>query len=883
LLLLAPQALADDGYGGARTEWVDAGVHQPVLTKAPALLHAVEPAFPEEAKADQLTGDVTMAVEIRADGTVGTVEVTQPAGHGFDAAAVAAVKQFVFSPAEIDDVPAAVRISYTQHFFFTAPPPPDAGPEAPPEVDAGPPAPAYPVSFTGRILERASRKPLPGAALEAFTAGASAEDGGAPFDTGLTETDGTFAMRLPPGPVHLRVREGSHRPYETDETIKPGERVEATYYLMPRGVGLYETVVKGERDPKEVSRHTLEREELEKVPGSMGDPIRVIQDMPGVARAAFLSGALIVRGASSDETQTYIDGVPIPQLFHFLGGPSVISPEFIEKLDFYPGGFGAQYGRAIGGTVDVATRSPKDDSVHGSVKLDLIDEGLYVSAPVTRELTVSAAARRSALDFVIPVVLPLLTDSGIVVVPTYYDYQLRLDYKPQALPGHTFKLFFFGSDDQLKVATTGSLSGANFSLNNHIDFQRVLGTWAYRHGPLSLTTTGYVGRSGFSLGVGLFQVDSSDVSGGLRHTAELELGKHFTLRGGLDVDLDSAGYSARLPAFPLNFRPFPGESPERPNMVISGSVGEYDYAGWVEGELKLPGRVKVIPGVRVDLYRLLGQTRPSAAPRLIARWDLGAEDRPWTLKGSVGLYNQSPGAVNLDSRFGNPDLSLEKAFQTSLGVEHKFTDAIHVEVTGFYNRRYDLAEGTNDIVVGSDGTRKRVLVESIGLGRAYGIEVLARHEITQHFFGWIAYTLSWSEERNHGEPYALGINDQRHILTVIGQYKFGNGWELGGRFRLTSGVPSTPTTGAVLDTDTQVYNPVYGATDSSRQPTFHQLDLRVDRVFLFDQWTLGLYLDVQNVYNHTNQEGIIPDYRYNTALTVPDIPILPTLGVKGSF
>ena len=85
------------------------------------------------------------------------------------------------------------------------------------------------------------------------------------------------------------------------------------------------------------------------------------------------------------------------------------------------------------------------------------------------------------------------------------------------------------------------------------------------------------------------------------------------------------------------------------------------------------------------------------------------------------------------------------------------------------------------------------------------------------------------------------------------------------------------------DADQQLYDPIYGATNAGRLPTFQQLDLRVDRVFLFDRWMLALYLDVQNVLDHTNQEGVIVDYRYRTQIVVPDIPILPTIGVRGSF
>src|SRR5437660_735098 len=95
LSVLPRPARADDAYGAVeRVERPDAG-HAPVLTKPPQLLTRVEPVFPEEAKQQGLAGDVTLQVDIGADGKVAGVQVVTSAGHGFDEAAVAAVKQFV--------------------------------------------------------------------------------------------------------------------------------------------------------------------------------------------------------------------------------------------------------------------------------------------------------------------------------------------------------------------------------------------------------------------------------------------------------------------------------------------------------------------------------------------------------------------------------------------------------------------------------------------------------------------------------------------------------------------------------------------------------------------------------------------------------------------
>lgn len=874
VLWCAPPALADEVFGGAvhPAEVPDAG-HTPVLTKPPQLLQSAEPVYPEEAKAEKLTGDVVMQVDIGADGKVGDVQVLQSAGHGFDEAAVAAVKQFVFSPAEIDNQPAPVRIQYTLHFVYQEPPPPeDAGPT---EVDGGapPPAPQYPIAIRGHILERASRKPIAGAAVKAETAS----------EPSITGPDGYFELRLPPGGVAITVLDPTHQVYQTHELIKTGELLEVTYYLMPKAYGLYETVVRSERDKKEVSRITLTREELEKVPGSFGDPLRVLSDLPGMARAPFGLGLLIVRGASPADTGVYIDGVEIPLLYHFGAGPSVLNPEFIDRLDFYPGGFGAEYGRAIGGIVDVKTRAPKPNQWSGSAHIDLIDTGVFLSAPVIEGLTVSVAARRSYVDAVFRVVLPLVSSSGVLVAPSSYDYQARIDYTPPTLSHNHFSLFFMGSDDLLNV-DTGSATATNFQVNMHTGFKRLMGSWVYKTDRLILTSSPYIGDDQQSIGVGLLAVDSPRNVAGLREKLELLIAPYLTLRLGIDSQLSGNTTTARIPLARNDYRRLPGEQGDPTPVSISEERDVYDWGEWAEGEITLPFGMKIFPSLRADQFKVGTHWYPELDPRIIFRQPLGAKEHQTALKASIGMYHELAPAADLDPTTGNPSLPLQAALQTSLGVEQKITDTINIDVTGFYNWRYNLAESSSVVITEPNGTIQRQNYAPTGKGRAYGVEVMLRHEITTNFFGWLAYTLSWSEDDPRpGAGFSPTSFDQRHNLILVAQYKFGNGWELGGRFQLTSGDPTTPVIDSTLSTDTMSYSSINGQANSARLPTFNQLDLRVDKTWLFDRWQLGVYLDVLNVYNAQNAEFLNYDYRYRTQQVITGIPILPTLGVKGSF
>ncbi|MBW2458939.1 MAG: hypothetical protein JRI68_30855, partial [Deltaproteobacteria bacterium] len=80
------------------------------------------------------------------------------------------------------------------------------------------------------------------------------------------------------------------------------------------------------------------------------------------------------------------------------------------------------------------------------------------------------------------------------------------------------------------------------------------------------------------------------------------------------------------------------------------------------------------------------------------------------------------------------------------------------------------------------------------------------------------------------------------------------------------------------------YTPIrFGADNSERLPMFHQLDIRIDKAWPFEAWKLSTYLDVQNVYNNRNVEGISYDFRYSTRTFATGIPIIPSIGLRGEF
>ncbi len=365
--------------------------------KPPALTHFVAAAYPPDAEAAGITGAVTLSIVIDEKGAVGAIKVVDPGPHpGFAPAAVAAVKQFQFSPAEIDGKPAAVEIEYRYEFVIKQAPPP-------------PPPTEKPVSLLGRIIERGTRDPVVGASVEA-----------ADLPTAETDTDGRFALRgLPVGPVKIHIVSSSHHPLTIDEIIEAGKVKEVEYRMNRKRYGAFESVVRGARERKEVAVHEVSMQEINTVPGTQGDVLKVLQDLPGVARAPFGLGLLIVRGSAPQDTKVYLDGVEIPLIFHFGALTAVVNSDIISGLDFYPGNFAANYGNAMGGTVEIRTRDPKHEW-HGAGHVDLYDGAAMVEGPVGNG-SFLLSVRRSWVDEVLKEVVP----QGLTVAPVFYDYQAK--------------------------------------------------------------------------------------------------------------------------------------------------------------------------------------------------------------------------------------------------------------------------------------------------------------------------------------------------------------------------------------------------------------------------------------------------------------------------
>jgi TonB family protein len=638
--------------------------------------------------------------------------------------------------------------------------------------------------------------------------------------------------------------------------------------------------VQGEKPPREPTKHVIAAEEISRIPGTNGDAIRAISSMPGVARPPGGDGMLIVRGSSPNDTQVFVDGTNIPMVYHFGGLSSVIPTEMLEKLDFYPGNFGPQYGRAMGGVVDVGVRSPRKDRLGGLLQFDLVDGRLLVEGPISKSTRFMLAGRRSWLDAWLG---PVLKESGVGVTkaPVYYDYQAMVEHDISRQT--TLRVFAFGADDRFKLtlkspdSTDPAIGGDAAEASS---FGRVQARIETRPSTTSrISSQVSVGRDSEHESIGSLGFDLTLDSIEARSDVRVQLSPAVTAVAGIDLQYLSYDVSWKAPPNDFDSTQSSGPLFGRPSVELKGKGDVFRPAGYAMLELTPVAGLKLYPGVRADYNT---DTKAwTVDPRLGARYDVHAGYPRTTLKGGLGLYHQPPQPYQSIEPFGTKGVGSPRAVHGSLGVEQELSQPLELSVEGFYK---DL----NNLVVpvaAANASENGQSYQNIGSGRVLGSEFLLRYKPQGRFFGWVAYTLSRSERRDADADAAYTFDyDQTHILTALGSYKLGRGWQLGGRFRYISGTPYTPELGGVMDYDAGTYAPVSSnARNSARTGAFHQLDVRIDKTWTFSAWKLSAYLDLQNTYLHQNPEGVSYNYNYSKSSSLTGIPFLPIIGLRGEL
>ncbi len=750
--------------------------------------------------------------------------------------------------------------------------------------------------FTLTVLEKGTGDPVQDATV--------VEEGGE-FST--TDAAGKAMLELKP-PTNIKVLASG---YETQTRRLQGANA-GTVYLVPLSVEAEGLAVVEDRVPDNNSKVTLITEELRKAPGSRGDPLKVVQSLPGVVSQGNRN---FVRGSGAGGNGVWVNRLPLNYLYHWgdvFGGVSTINPDLVKDFNIFLGGFPVEYGERLGGFFDIQLRAPKKDRLHQNYRLAINEAALLLEGPVGATDSFYLAGRHSYLDALFtPARINALTGAdkdqritSIVSVPRYYDAQALWRHE---LPRGNLDVQFFAAGDALEVLNRSStktdpdLAG---QLNARVDYKTAGLVWRQGWRPGWDTT--------MALSINNIREDQSigaDADGQayfartdfLRATWQPELvwhrseNAHYTLGaelayGRFPVDL----YIGNEPSDSAVDYNLTTATKYRLNKTIQAA----SYAPYIKYRRQWGERWTTTLGLRYTAIAGSGGIDMQGwSPRLSLEYALTPATQ---LIGSWGRYLQMPAESQLLDGFGNPGLTFTEAEHRVVGVLHRFNVAWNLQVEAYHKPMRHLS-------VPITGAAPPDNYANVGSGEAYGVDVLLKREYSGRRMGWLSYSYGRSRRTNAltGESYRFSA-DQPQTLTLVWRQPLPGTlrrWDLGVKFQVHSGTPYTPVIGRekwcrdtnglcndpnIAETDPLVFwRPVYADFNSARLPTFYMMDLRVDRPIRFDTWKMNFYVDMQNVTAAGNVLGYnygenYQDYDHPSEAT--GLPLLiPFIGIEARF
>lgn len=762
-------------------------------------------------------------------------------------------------------------------------------------------------ALVGRVRATGDRAPVVDARVVIAPVDPTRATGEEPAWTRATSTDaeGRFSVQdLPVGEVEVVVLREAFLRTRTVATVVAGGTVGAELWAARDPNTAYRTVVRRRATSTAggARAHTLEREEIRTLPGTQGDGLRALQNLPGVARPPAGLGLLVLRGAAPWQSLSFVGEHPVPRAFHSLPFAGIVQSEALERVEMVPSTASARYGPIAGGVVIMEPRRPRRDGVHGHGQIDLTGVNALMEGPVGRAAYL-VAARRGWVDGVLRT-FEKIDETQTYMLPGLWDYQSWI-----VVPGRPAELEVrvLGAGDRVRsrYRTRGAAGEPDeriTAFDYKSQFHRVDLVARWRFGQTRvLFTPSFRFQSDAAERPGSFDVSRREYATSLRAELEAPLGRRVRLLVGTDGMLSP--YSGRTePLEPTPELPF--------SNVDASSIVAVDAlaAAYVIVHFGRE-RWRISPGVRAQGFAYGAEAAAAVDPRLTARVALG--DR-FALAFGVGRYSRAAVAAqgtdgnlvsNAIDRFAPTALipgALTASFEPSVGstrppeglrvitgdqasatLEMELPWDVELQVGAFGRLLHDPGGLAEVPVSGSEEPRLAAVTSEVR-GYDAGGELLLRKRLSRRLYGWIAYT-GMRSIRDFAGVRSPGSFDQPHNLVLIASYGLPRNWRIGGRFRVASGNPYRPLLGAV-DFDPTQYGRrsvgILGTRNSSRFPVFHQLDVRVDKRWVLHRVEVTGYLDVQNVYNRQNVEAWIyqPDFRGRTGAL--GLPIFPSLGVR---
>ena len=719
----------------------------------------------------------------------------------------------------------------------------------------------------GRIFDEQSNTPIPFASIVIVDVGIGA----------TSDLDGNFLITgVEPGFRQIRASSIGYETRLTEEfMVTNAASANIEIPMRQIAVQVESFVVKASAFRREagspVSMRTITLSEIEKSPGGNRDISRVIQSFPGVSSSVSFRNDVIVRGGGASENSFYLDGMEIPNLNHFAtqgasGGPAgIINTDFLREVDFYSGAFPVNRGNALSSVIDMKQINGNQERLNFRGSVGATDLALTANGPLGENSTYVMSIRRSYLQFLFQVI-------GLPFLPTYTDYQVKVRTR-------------IDQKNEITFLSIGALD--NFDLNTSIEnpteeqeyivgYLPINNQWNYAIGAvyrnfgaraantivlsrnmLDNQQIKYANNDDSSPDNLILDYSSQEIENKLRFERRLRSGKFDVLYGG-------GGEYAKY----LNntFQKTFGQG----ELLVIDYDSFLDIYKWsafaqVSSSFLEGDKLLLAGGIRVDgnsYSSYMANPLNQFSPRVSASYNL---TQKWSVNFNTGRYFQLPPYTTLGYRDSMNvlvnkmnDLRYIRADHIVGGVEFNRTPNSRLTLEGFSkfysNYMYSVRDSVSLASKGADfGTFGDEEVTSTSDGRAFGLELLLQEKNLRDFNIILSYTFVRSEFLERNDQWVPSAWDNRHIINLVVQRTFGN-WDAGFRWRFVGGTPYTPFD-VELSSKKDIWNTNYrGYIDYSRYNmarlnSAHQLDIRVDRQFYFNRWSLMLYLDVQNAYN----------------------------------
>ncbi len=768
--------------------------------------------------------------------------------------------------------------------------------------------------ITGRITDEENNEPIPFANI--IVVGTQIGS--------TSDFDGNFTITgIKPGYIQLQASFVGYKTQKTTDILITNNNIpfieinlEAKEEMLSEVEITSDIFIKRIESP--LSMQIIGTKEIENNPGSNRDISRVIQSFPGVGSTPAYRNDVIIRGGGPGENRFYLDDVEIPVLNHFStqgasGGPvGIINADFIQFVNFYSGSFPTTKYNTLSGILDFKQKEGSKDKTNLQVTLGASEAALTLDGPIGDKSTYIFSIRRSYLQF-------LFSALGLPFLPTFNDYQFKLKTN-------------IDNKNQFTIISIGSLD--NLSLNNNIKNPDASQEYLLSQIPINNQwsyTFGTVYKHFFKHGHHTVVISRNMLNNEFYKYPDNDesLDKSFDYlsieeenRFRYEFTLRNKGIKYNFGAN-LEYAQYFNETTQQ--IFINDSLTKYSYStnlnllkyGLAAQASKslLKNRLKASIGVRVDANNYNSNTSNllnQLSPRLSLSYSLAKKTK---LNGGLGRYYQRAAYTTLGFRNNSAELVNSSSAKYigvdhyNLGLEHRFSKAIILSAEAFYKDYFqypiDLLTGASLANQGADysSIAGAAAVDFKGTGHAIGFEILNRINYKKINL-LAAYTYVRSEFTDINNKLIPSSWDSKHLLTITSTKEFKRNWRIGLKWRYVGGLPYTPydlDKSASIEAWSAIGQPYldYDELNTLRFQSFHQLDVRIDKNYFFEKWTIMLYVDIQNLYNFKNkgQDFIIREKNPNgsfktvnneteyvlTSIENISGTILPSIGIMLKF